>query len=109
MTKKLMGTLVFSLSLAACAGTMHVASVSEAFKKYEQNDYEATLRLVDQAESTGKMTDEQQAQLIYLKALAYEGLGESELALSLFTHIAEQHPTSQYAYLSRTQLTDSGR
>ena len=47
MTKKLMGALVFSLTLAACAGTMHVASVSEAFKKYEQRDYEATLRLVE--------------------------------------------------------------
>lgn len=99
MKGKTISVLTLALAAVACTGTMHVASVSEAFKKYEKQDYKATLKLVAQAESTGKMTEAQEAQLIYLKALAYEGLGEVELANSLFAYIAEQHPGSQYAYL----------
>lgn len=100
MNTKTLAVLAFTLTTVACAGTMRMASVNEAFKKYEKQDYTATLKLIAQAESTGEMTVEQQVQLIYLKALAYEGLGDEALAASLFSHIAEQHPDSQYAYLA---------
>lgn len=109
MNTKTIAILALSLSAVACTGTMHMASVSEAFKKYEKQDYEATLKLVAQAESTGKMSEAQEAQLIYLKALAYDGLGDTGTANTLFAYVAEQHPQSHYAYLAAGRLSADGR
>lgn len=108
MRTKAFIALIAVLAMVACANTMHVASVSEAFKQYETQDYAATLKLIAQAESTGQMSEEQEVQLIYLKALAYDGLGENHVANRLYAYISEQHPSSQYAYLLKNRSKDAG-
>ena len=105
MQKKSIAALALSLTAIGCTSTMQVASVSEAFKKYDQQEYAATLKLINQAESAGELSDEQAARLTYLKALAYEGLGDTSMANTLFVYLSEQHPDSQYAYLSALRLS----
>lgn len=104
MKIKILGALALGISAVACTGTIHVASVAEAYKHYEKSEYDKTVELISMAESTGKMTDSQKVQLIYLKALAYEKLGEDDVASSLFAYITQQHAGSQYAYLAQARL-----
>ena len=93
-----------ALSLGACANLMQTASVSQAYKHYELQRYERTLELITRAENTGETTAETKAELTYLKARAYEGLGQSDIAIALYRYLAEQHASSQYGYLACEQL-----
>ena len=96
--------LAATLSLGACAGLIQTASISEAYKHFERQQYERTLELITQAENTGETGAETKAELIYLKAQAYERLGRSDIAVALYRYLAEQHASSQYGYLACEQL-----
>lgn len=96
--------LAATLSLGACAGLIRTASVSEAYKHYEQQQYKHTLELITRAEHADDISAETRAELTYLKARAYEGLGQSDIAIALYRYLAEQHASSQYGYLAFEQL-----
>jgi hypothetical protein len=80
------------------------ASVSEAYKKYELQKFERTLELITRAENARATTPEVKAELTYLRARTYEGLGEQEIACTLYEYLAEQHRDSQYGYLASKKL-----
>ncbi len=96
--------LAATLSLVACAGLVRTASVSEAYKHYELEQYERTLELIARAEHLDETSAEIKAELTYLKALAYEGLGHDDIAIALYRYLAEQHASSQYGYLAFEHL-----
>lgn len=100
------GTALLALSVTACSSTLQTASISEAYKKYERQDYAATLELIVRAENAKEMHAEQRAEITYLKAQTYEQLEQTELAETLYRYIDEQHEQSQYAYLSRLKLEE---
>ena len=43
--------LVVTLSIGACASLIQTASISEAYKHYERQQYDRTLELISQAEN----------------------------------------------------------
>jgi len=96
--------LVVTLSLAACASLIQTASISEAYKHYEREQYDRTLELIAQAENAEAISPETKAELIYLKAMTYENLGESETANTLYKYLAQQHSNSQYGYMAVKKL-----
>jgi hypothetical protein len=77
MTVQKVLLLVSTLFFASCSSMIQSASVSEAYKK---------------------------AELTYLKARTHEGLGEQEIACTLYEYLAEQHRDSQYGYLASKKL-----
>ena len=93
-----------ALSLGACGNLIQTASVSQAYKHYELQRYERTLELIARAENTGETNAEMKAELTYLKAQTYEGLGQGDIAIALYRYLAEQHASSQYGYLAFEQL-----
>ncbi len=96
--------LAITCFLTACAGTLQIASISEAFKKYETDDFKGALEEIARAESAKEMSAEQKAGIAYLKARSYAGLGQTDRAQALLVYIQEQHPRSQYAYLARREV-----
>lgn len=105
MRMRLLGVLSLSLLATGCAGTIQTASISEAYKKYEKQDYKETLMLISRAENAQEMHAEQKAEMTYLKARTYEALGETGLARTLYEYLREQHPESQYGYLADRMLS----
>ena len=99
--------LAVTLSLGACASMIQIASISEAYKMYGREEYDRTLELITRAENTDETTAEMKAELTYLKAQTYEGLGNSEVATILYEYLAEQHRNSQYGYLAVKKLNSS--
>ena len=81
--------LVFTIFLTACAGTIQSASISEAYKKYEAQEFEQTLELISRAENFKETTPEMKAELTYLKAQAHESLGQQKIANTLYEYLAE--------------------
>ena len=93
-----------TLLLGACASLIQTASISEAYKHYERQQYERTLELITQAENAEAMSAETKAELTYLKAKTYERLGKSEIAHTLYEYLAQEHSNSQYGYLATKRL-----
>ena len=100
--------LAATLPLVACAGMIQSASVSEAYRQYELQEYGRTLEMITRAETIDETTAEMKAELTYLKARTHERLGNSELATTLYEYLAEEHGNSQYGYLATKHL-DSDR
>jgi len=96
--------LVATLSLGGCASLIQTASISEAYKHYDLQQYERTLALISQAENADAMSAETKAELTYLKAKTYERLGKSEIAYTYYEYLAREHSNSQYGYLAVKQL-----
>ena len=101
---KLLAVSTLLLVLAACAGTMQTASVLEAYKHFENKEYDKTLVLIKLAENSQEASKEKKAELTYLKAEAYSKLGQSDTAETLYKYLAEQHSDSQYGYLASQKL-----
>ena len=96
--------LAFTLFMAGCAGTIQSGSITEAYKKYDDQNYAKTLELITLAENIKATTPEMKAELTYLKAQTYDNLGEHELATTLFRYLATEHRDSQYGYLAERKL-----
>lgn len=96
--------LLVALSLGACASLIQTASISEAYKHYQREQYDRTLELITQAENAEAMSAETRAELTYLKAMTYEALGEDETAKTLYEYLAEEHSNSQYGYRAAKKL-----
>jgi lipoprotein NlpI len=96
--------VVATLSLGGCASLIQTASISEAYKHYNLQQYERTLALISQAENADAMSAEKKAELTYLKAKTYERLGKSEIAYTHYEYLAREHGNSQYGYLAVKQL-----
>ncbi|MFK7976403.1 MAG: hypothetical protein AB8C02_09725 [Halioglobus sp.] len=96
-----------ALSLGACASLIQTASVSEAYKHYEREQYDRTLELITQAENTEAMSTDTKAELTYLKAMTYANLGEGEIANTLYEYLAQEHSNSQYGYMAAKKLNSN--
>ena len=96
--------LALVLTLSACSSLIQTASISEAYKYYERQQYDRTLELISQAENAEAMSDETKAELTYLKAMAYEGLGDEKTANTLYEYLAQEHSNSQYGYMAIKKL-----
>ena len=96
--------LTATLLLGGCASLLQTASISEAYKHYDLQEYERTLALITQAENAETVSAETKAELTYLKAKTYERLGKGELAYTYYEYLAREHRNSQYGYLAAKQL-----
>lgn len=96
--------LALTLFITACASTIQSASVSEAYKKYELQEFQRTLELITQAENAKETNPEMKAELTYLKALTHESLGHQKIANTLYEYLVEEHKGSQYGYLASKKL-----
>tara|TARA_R110001599_G_C12274486_1_gene661918 strand:+ start:11655 stop:11981 length:327 start_codon:yes stop_codon:yes gene_type:complete len=96
--------LAFTLFMGGCASLVQSTSVTEAYKKYELQEFERTLELITRAENAKKTTPEMKAELTYLKAQTHESLGQQKIAETLYEYLVEQHKDSQYGYLASKKL-----
>jgi hypothetical protein len=96
--------LALTLFVTACASTIQSASILEAYKKYELQQFEQTLELITRAENARETSPEMKAELTYLKAQAHESLGQQKIANTLYEFLVKQHKDSQYGYLASKKL-----
>lgn len=99
--------LALTLSLGACASLIQTASISEAYKHYERQQYDRTLELISQAENAKVISDETKAELTYLKAMTYEGLNDGDTANTLYEYLVQEHSNSQYGHMAVKKLNSN--
>jgi hypothetical protein len=104
MTTQKLLLLALTLFVTACASTIQSASISEAYKKYDLQEFDRTLELIIRAENAKETSSEMKAELTYLKAQAHESLGQQKIANTLYEFLVKQHKDSQYGYLASKKL-----
>ena len=90
--------------LTGCAGILQTGSLKDAYKNYNEENYEEAFNKIRLVENISEMTDELQAELTYLKARTYEQMGEKNEANALYQYLKDQHSVSQYGYLAAKNL-----
>ena len=104
MTIRAVLLFALTLSMVACASLIQSTSVTDAYKKYELQEYERTLELITRAENAKQTTPEMKAELTYLKAQTHEKLGQQKIANTLYEYLIEEHKETRYGYLASKKL-----
>lgn len=92
------------LLIVGCAGTSQNGAAGLAYSSYLDGDYQNALKQIAEAEQGHKITADLKAELTYLKAQSYEGLGQQNKADGLYEYLKEEHSHSQYGYLAKKML-----
>lgn len=79
-------------------------ALSNAYRSYENGNYEEVLAITSRAENYKEPSKEMRAEIIFLKALALEKLEKQEEALGLFKYLAEQFADTQYGYQAMEKI-----
>jgi tetratricopeptide (TPR) repeat protein len=105
MKKMIIAGLV--LVTFGCASTPQNSAMDLAYSSFANGDYKSTLMYVTKAEQERSLTAELQAEFAFLKAQAYEELGDRKKAEGLYDYLKERHPNSQYGFLAKRMLESS--
>jgi len=96
--------VIITLFIASCAGAIQSQSLADAYKQYDRQKYSRVLELITRAENIKETSADMKAELIYLKALTYEKLGQKSSAAALYEYLAEEFNETQHGYLAGKKL-----
>ncbi|MBI4524996.1 MAG: tetratricopeptide repeat protein [Deltaproteobacteria bacterium] len=93
-------------ALVVCAACVMAQNgpLSRAQRALEEGDYKEALTHLLAAERYTEPTQDQKAEIIFLRARSYEGLKDSPEAIRLYRHLISTFPDSSYASAAREKL-----
>jgi len=86
-----------------CASAQRGAIV-RARSSIEKEKYEIALKRLSSAENYVKPTPELKAEIIYLRAICYEGLERYNEAIGALKYIIDKYPDTSYGYQAKEKL-----
>jgi outer membrane protein assembly factor BamD (BamD/ComL family) len=95
--------VVLAVVLAGCAAAQRGAII-QARESLDEGDYKEALRKVVDAEKYTDPPPELQAEMVYLRAEAYEGLGRKDEAVGALKYVVDKFPDTSYAYQAKEKL-----
>jgi tetratricopeptide (TPR) repeat protein len=87
-----------------CATTIQKGALIRARSGISDGKYEFALKRLSEAESYADTTPELKAEIIYLRAICYEGLGRHDDARGALKYLVDRLPDSSYAYQAKEKL-----
>lgn len=99
------GVAAFLLAavLMGCA-TAQRGTMIQARAELDAGGYKEALAKLADAEKMVAPTPELQAEIVYLRAECYEGLGRKPEAVGALKYVVAKFPDSSYAYQAREKL-----
>jgi tetratricopeptide (TPR) repeat protein len=94
--------LVICLTQAGCS--LGPSAASRSYKAYNAGEYEESLRLTNRALSTYEYSQEDKANLLFLKADNYVKLKQPANALGIVLYIIETYPNTEAYFRAKTLL-----
>ena len=105
--KRIFFLALICLSAAAflgCATTLQKGAMDVAYSRISKGQYERALQELSYAEGYKEPTPDLRAEIFYLKAICYEGLGRYNDAIGLLKYVIDKFPDSSYAYQAKERL-----
>jgi tetratricopeptide (TPR) repeat protein len=75
-----------------------------ALSKISKGEYERALKELSYAEKYKEPTPDLRAEILYLRAICYEGLGRYDDAIGILKYLIDKFPDSSYAYQAKERL-----
>ena len=105
-----MKRITLLVALLACAlGGCTIAQrggIDLAYRAYNKKDYATALRKLAEAEKFRETSPALKAEIAYLRAKSYEGLGNTAEAIGCYRYVATQFPDSQYAFMAKEKVKE---
>jgi len=89
--------LIF-IVLSGCASVASVGAISRANSNYSKGDYNDTISIADHALRAYDYTDEEKAELLFLKASSYVELDDIDAGYATMRYIADKYPDTEHGY-----------
>jgi len=86
-----------------CA-TAQRGAMSLAHSRISKGEYERALKELSYAEGYKEPTPDLKAEILYLRAICYEGLGRYDDAIGALKYLIDKFPDSSYAYQAKERL-----
>lgn len=98
--------IAFSILSFGCTSLARDGAMIIAVNNYSDGDYKNTIDVVERALRHYDYTEEQKSNLLFLKALSYQNLGDYKSAYTLYKFIAYKYPNTEYGFRSVTIIND---
>ena len=87
-----------------CATTVQKGAMDLAHSRISKGEYERALKELYYAEGYKEPTPDLKAEIVYLRAICYEGLGRYDDAIGALKYLIDKFPDSSYAYQAKERL-----
>jgi Tfp pilus assembly protein PilF len=89
--------LLACIALSSCGGMVKKGAAINAQRSYDKGDYDGALRHL-------KLTDQDNAEAVLLKARTHEAKGEKDLARGYYSYLVKNHPDSAEGIVAQQKL-----
>ncbi|OZG70699.1 hypothetical protein BTA51_24200 [Hahella sp. CCB-MM4] len=96
--------LTLLLGLSGCSSMVKDGAMIRASNNYSDGDYEDTIEIVERSMHMYDYNDEEKSQLLFLKALSFQKLGDVQTAYSVLKYITYKFPETEYGFRAATIL-----
>lgn len=96
---------ISALGISGCASLQNQA-IEFAQNSLDHDRYQSALRHLHRAEHYGKFSPDAQAEIIFLRGQAYEGLGRLSEAITSYKYVIAKFPDTQFAYQAKERLSE---
>ena len=102
-----LAVLICVMALAGCA-TAQRGAMTTARSSINRGKYVSALEALGRAEGYVEPTPGLKAEISFLRAICYEGLGRHNDARGALEYIVDRFPDSSYAYQAKARLQRTG-
>ncbi len=90
--------ILIAIMVSGCAATASRGAMSRANSNFLKGDYTDTIAISDRALRTYDYTDDEKAELLFLKASSYMKLDDIDATVSTMKYIADKYPDTEHGY-----------
>jgi len=95
---RILSIILIAIMLSGCAATASRGAISRANSNYLKGDYTDTIAISDRALRSYDYTDEEKAELLFLKASSYMKLEDFDATVSTMKYIVDKYPDTEHGY-----------
>jgi len=95
-------------TLSGCASVARDGSVYGAYNSFEKGNYLKTITRVEESMSMYSHTDDQKAELLFLKMQSYQKLDDMESTVGILKYLAEAFPKTEHGFRAQQTLKSAG-
>ena len=102
---RILSIILIAIMLAGCASAASQGALRRAQKNYLKGDYTDTVAIADRALRSYDYTDEQKAELLFLKGSSYQKLDDIDAALATMKYVVDKYPDTEHGYRAAQALS----
>jgi len=106
---RILSVFLILFTLSGCASLARDGSVYGAYNFFEKGEYVKTITKVEESMGMYSHTDDQKAELLFLKMQSYQKLDDMESTVGLLRYLSEVFPKTEHGFRAQQILNDDSQ